>query len=105
MAPDTKDKNVILVVLYTLGWLFVNLCPGIAQIRALYILCHHSEYLGNSNDFDRQMAHVSLIMCTYIVGYLFVRMFLKKKYILKRIIPHLLTKRIAESQWKLIWLQ
>jgi hypothetical protein len=52
--------------------LFVNLCPILAQYRALHTLCHADEYL-NTQKVDKSTrfwAHVQLILNGYVVLYL-----------------------------------
>jgi hypothetical protein len=85
--------DIILTVLYCIFYLFINLCPIIAQINAIHTLCNKDQYLDNPNIFERKRAHFSLMLNGYIIIYLIV-------YLLYHLISWVVNNWLSENWWK-----
>ncbi len=66
----TNCCDWLLVGLYSLGLLVINLCPVIAQLKALYTLCHPEKYLQHPDQSQRYKTHLWLFCNGYGVLYL-----------------------------------
>lgn len=70
MQTGTDQKSCCKTLCFFIFWFLLHICPVIGQIRALYILCNYESHLGSEKSSDRSMAHASLFVSTYGVGYI-----------------------------------
>lgn len=86
--------DALLAVIYIIGYLLINLCPIVAQIKAVYILVKYEKYLGNPDIYKRRQSHFQLMLNGYLFGYLLI-------YIPYKIIVFLVKNfDNQESYWK-----
>lgn len=74
---ESRDRTpncceVVGLILYSIFRLFLILCPVVAQIRCIYILCKPEDYLNAPDQCTRATSHIELFVGTYAVGYIVI---------------------------------
>lgn len=62
--------DVVIFVGYSIFWLFINLCPIIAQIKLIYTLCYYDKYYNGPDSFQNKLNVVARYFNTYFIGHL-----------------------------------
>ena len=70
----TEEKmdcfDIFIFTGYSIFWVFINLCPIIAQIKLIYTLCHYDKYYRSPDPFQNKLNVTARYLNTYLVGHL-----------------------------------
>jgi hypothetical protein len=71
-VPPVTEKmdacDVLIFFFYGIFWLFINLCPVVAQIKLIYTLCHYKKYYKGPDTFQNKLNKFATYFNTYFVG-------------------------------------
>ena len=72
MSTNANQKSCLKTLCFSIAWFLIHVCPIVGQIRGLYILCNHDTHLGSDKTSDASIAHASLFLASYGIGYILV---------------------------------